>query len=97
MLILLRLAYFGRNSIEVEVKSYFRLFCEEILSPFYVFQIAACILWSIDDYVLYAMCILFISLISTVLSLIETKRVNKLCIVILIIYLFYSLFHTSPH
>ena len=29
----------GENSIEIEVKSYLKLFIEEVLNPFYVFQI----------------------------------------------------------
>ncbi|CAF0752314.1 unnamed protein product [Brachionus calyciflorus] len=69
-----KLQFYGPNSIEVEVKSYFRLFFEEILTPFYIFQIAACTLWMIDEYYLYAICIIVISLISMILSLVETKR-----------------------
>jgi magnesium-transporting ATPase (P-type) len=72
-----RLKYYGQNSIEVEVKSYARLFVEEILTPFYIFQIAACILWMVDQYYYYAFCIIVISLISMILSLVETKRVNN--------------------
>jgi magnesium-transporting ATPase (P-type) len=34
----------------------------------------ACALWFKDDYVLYACCIVAISLISMILSLVETKR-----------------------
>lgn len=59
------------------MKSYVRLFFEEILTPFYMFQIMACGLWLYDDYVLYAICIIVISLISMILSLIETKRQSK--------------------
>ena len=68
--------FYGDNSIEVKVKSYVRLFFEEILTPFYIFQIMACALWIVDDYYLYAGCIIGISLTSIIISLIETKRVN---------------------
>ena len=70
------LKYYGQNSIEVEVKSYGRLFVEEILTPFYIFQILACALWMVDQYYYYAFCIIVISLISMILSLVETKRVR---------------------
>ena len=70
-----RLKYYGENSIRVQVKSYVRLFFEEVLTPFYIFQIMACTLWFIDDYTLYACCIIGISLISMILSLVETRRV----------------------
>lgn len=36
----------------------------------------ACTLWFIDDYTLYACCIIGISLISMILSLVETRRVS---------------------
>jgi hypothetical protein len=47
-----RLLY-GPNTIDVEVKSYFRLLFQEVLNPFYIFQIASIILWSIDAYYYY--------------------------------------------
>lgn len=68
---------YGENSIEVEVKSYWRLFIEEVMNPFYVFQIASIILWLCDQYYYYAACILFISLMSIGISLYETKRQSK--------------------
>ncbi|XP_056008608.1 polyamine-transporting ATPase 13A3-like isoform X2 [Ostrea edulis] len=65
---------YGENTIEVEVKSYWRLFIEEVMNPFYVFQIASITLWLCDQYYYYAACILFISLVSVGISLYETKR-----------------------
>ena len=47
----------------------------QIIHPFYVFQIASIILWSLDDYYYYAFCIALISAISIVTTLIETKQV----------------------
>ena len=49
-----RLVYSGANSIDVPVKSYHVLFIEEVLHPFYIFQILATIFWIADDYYLYA-------------------------------------------
>lgn len=72
----IRSRFYGLNSIEVEVKSYLRLLFEEILNPFYIFQIFACILWMNDQYYYYASCIIIISFISMTVSLVETKRVR---------------------
>jgi len=69
--------FYGRNSIEVEVKSWFKLLFEEVLNPFYIFQIGSIALWSADNYYNYASCILFISLVSIVVSLIETRRQSQ--------------------
>lgn len=65
---------YGENTINVDVKSYWRLFIEEVLNPFYIFQIASITLWSLDDYYYYAACILLISCISIGISLYETKK-----------------------
>ncbi len=89
----------GPNSVDVEVKSYARLLFEEVLNPFYVFQVRnrkesklsymypksiypyvqlfSIILWSFDNYVAYASCILLISLITVALSLRETRRQSQ--------------------
>ena len=48
----------------------------KIIHPFYVFQIASIILWSIDDYVYYAFCIALISALSVITTLVDTKKVN---------------------
>ncbi|EJU04071.1 Ca-transporting ATPase [Dacryopinax primogenitus] len=65
---------FGANVIDVKGKSIGALLIDEVLHPFYVFQVASIILWSIDDYYYYAFCIALISLISITTTLIETKR-----------------------
>ena len=67
----------GPNSIEVEVKPYVKLLFEEVLNAFYVFQIASIVLWSLDSYYYYASCIAFISLISVIASLVETRRQSQ--------------------
>lgn len=67
-------ALFGANEIAIEVKSYFRLFVEEVLNPFYVFQLASITLWAVDNYYYYASCIVFITCISIGVALYETKK-----------------------
>jgi cation-transporting ATPase 13A3/4/5 len=52
-----------------------KLLTDEILNPFYVFQIGSILLWCMDDYYYYAFCIFIISAFSITSSLIETKQV----------------------
>ncbi|CAL4061389.1 unnamed protein product, partial [Meganyctiphanes norvegica] len=72
-----RLHLYGRNAITVEVKSYFVLLVTEVLNPFYIFQIASLILWSLDQYYLYAICIFLVSCLSIAVSLVETRRQSE--------------------
>ena len=89
-----RLCLHGNNVISIDVKSYPRLFVEEVravsfsllitsciccafvqvLHPFYLFQLCSVLLWFLDDYYVYSTCIFFISAISIVVSLYETKK-----------------------
>ena len=48
----------------------------KVIHPFYVFQIASIILWSLDDYYYYAFCIALISVASVTSTLIETRKVS---------------------
>jgi len=38
------------NAIEIEAKTIGQLLMDEVLHPFYIFQIFSIVLWSIDDY-----------------------------------------------
>lgn len=69
-----KMILYGANSIDIDVKSYWRLFIEEVLTPFYIFQIASIILWLADEYYYYAGCIFLVSGISIGVSLYETKK-----------------------
>ena len=46
----------------------------QVLHPFYLFQLCSVVLWFLDDYYVYSTCIFFISAISIVVSLYETKK-----------------------
>ncbi|KAI9059114.1 Ca-transporting ATPase [Trametes sanguinea] len=72
-----RMSLFGPNLIDIEGKSTLSLLIDEIIHPFYVFQIASIILWSLDDYYYYAFCIALISAISIMTTLVETKQTIK--------------------
>ncbi|XP_061113654.1 cation-transporting ATPase 13A2 isoform X2 [Conger conger] len=65
---------YGQNVIDVPVKSYWRLLFEEVLNPFYVFQVLSIILWLLDRYYYYAGCIFLISAISIAISLYEIHK-----------------------
>ncbi|KAK9371108.1 hypothetical protein V1509DRAFT_613613 [Lipomyces kononenkoae] len=64
---------FGENSIDIEDKTIPELLVEEVLHPFYIFQLFSMILWALDQYYYYATCILVISVISITNTLVETK------------------------
>jgi cation-transporting ATPase 13A2 len=68
---------FGRNIIDIEEKSTMQLLVDEVFHPFYVFQVASLILWSLDEYYYYATCIFIISLVSITSTLLETKATMK--------------------
>ncbi|XP_038629076.1 cation-transporting ATPase 13A2 isoform X2 [Scyliorhinus canicula] len=65
---------YGLNVIDVPVKTYLRLLIEEVLNPFYIFQIFSIILWITERYYYYAVCILIISIISIGISLYQTHK-----------------------
>ncbi|KAM4609747.1 polyamine-transporting ATPase 13A2 isoform 2-T2 [Polymixia lowei] len=65
---------YGPNLIDVPVKSYMRLLVEEVLNPFYMFQVFSITLWMVDKYYYYASCIFLISLLSISVSLYETRK-----------------------
>lgn len=65
----------GKNTVTVEVKSYLRLLFEEVLTPFYIFQAFAIVLWSaFEEYYYYAGAIALISIVSVTLTLVGALR-----------------------
>ncbi|KAI6121503.1 hypothetical protein F5141DRAFT_1259004 [Pisolithus sp. B1] len=74
-----RLTLFGANLIDIEGKSTLSLLVDEVIHPFYVFQVASIVLWSLDDYYYYALCIALISTSSIASTLIDTKQVPRAC------------------
>ncbi|KAK5135917.1 hypothetical protein LTR08_004375 [Meristemomyces frigidus] len=68
---------FGKNAINIEQKTTGQLLLDEAFHPFYVFQIASLLLWSLDSYYYYAACIFIISVVSIGTTLVETKATMK--------------------
>ncbi|XP_054622803.1 polyamine-transporting ATPase 13A3-like [Dunckerocampus dactyliophorus] len=69
-----RALFFGKNEIDVKVPSLFKLLVNEVLNPFYVFQVFAVIVWSLEDYYHYALAMLLMSAILLVASLWTIKK-----------------------
>ena len=72
-----RAKVYGKNLIDIQQKSIPQLLFDEAFHPFYVFQIASLILWSLDEYYYYAACIFLISVISITTTLLETRATMK--------------------
>ncbi|GAB6018630.1 hypothetical protein CHUAL_000312 [Chamberlinius hualienensis] len=68
---------FGSNSIKVPVHSVLMLLFEEILTPFYVFQVFSICLWYADGYGYYATCIMAISTVSITATVMQTRKIEK--------------------
>ncbi|PLB51778.1 hypothetical protein P170DRAFT_443914 [Aspergillus steynii IBT 23096] len=64
---------FGKNLIDIHQKSAFELLLDEAFHPFYIFQVASLVLWSLDQYYYYAVCIFTISFFSIGATVFETK------------------------
>ena len=69
--------FLGKNLVDLESKSYFELFVDEIAHPFNVFQIASIIIWVYEVYYLYAFSIFLISVMSSGLTLYESHTSNE--------------------
>ncbi|KAI7829102.1 hypothetical protein BX661DRAFT_142712 [Kickxella alabastrina] len=69
-----RLGLFGECIIDIDEKSYARLFWEEVLNPFYIFQLASIAIWCSERYYYYSGVILIISAISISSTLVSTKH-----------------------
>ncbi|KAJ4461024.1 ion-transporting P-type ATPase [Paratrimastix pyriformis] len=69
-----RMAYFGKNSIEIPIPPAWKTLKDEALHPFFIFQIWSIIVWALDDYYSYASCILVISVLSIISTFISSRR-----------------------
>ncbi|KAL2813331.1 hypothetical protein BDW59DRAFT_154862 [Aspergillus cavernicola] len=68
---------FGRNVINIQQKSLLQLLVDEAFHPFYIFQVASLVLWSLDSYYYYAACIFIISVISIGTTVVETTATTS--------------------
>jgi len=70
----LRRGLFGSNLAQVPVKSHLQLLLDEVLHPFYIFQVWSVVVWYLEPYILYATTIAVISIISALFALFSTRR-----------------------
>ncbi|XP_062591855.1 polyamine-transporting ATPase 13A3-like [Saccostrea cucullata] len=68
---------YGANSIAVHVKPVLYLLFKEVLSPFYVFQAFSASVWFSDEYEIYAACIVFLSALSIIVSIYQTRKMQR--------------------
>ncbi|KAK2791510.1 hypothetical protein FQN53_002619 [Emmonsiellopsis sp. PD_33] len=68
---------FGSNLIDIQEKTIPQILVDEAFHPFYIFQIASLILWSMDEYYYYATCIFLISVFSITATTIETRSTMR--------------------
>ena len=65
---------YGNNEIEVRVQSILQILFNEVLGPFYVFQVFSIILWGFEEYMMYASCIIVMSSLSLISSVIQIRK-----------------------
>ncbi|KAJ5169122.1 cation-transporting ATPase [Penicillium canariense] len=68
---------FGQNVIDIQQKTIPQLLVDEAFHPFYMFQVASLLLWSIDEYYYYAVCIFLISVFSIGTTVLETRSTMR--------------------
>ncbi|XP_059711448.1 probable cation-transporting ATPase 13A4 isoform X3 [Haemorhous mexicanus] len=64
----------GPNTIDVPVIPIWKLLIKEVLNPFYVFQLFSVCLWFAEDYMEYAIAIIFMSLLSIFLAVYDLRK-----------------------
>lgn len=57
-------------------KTVFSILVDELLDPFFIFQLFACGVFFWEEYTAYAICILVISFASILMTVIETRKNN---------------------
>ncbi|CDW88269.1 atpase type 13a2 isoform 3 [Stylonychia lemnae] len=75
---------FGKCDIEIPNKTIPEFLITEILNPFYIFQVSyilvlycqiySAAVWYADEYIYFASCIIFISIITIIVTLVDSKR-----------------------
>jgi len=66
--------FHGPCQIDVPYKGICGIFIDEVLSPFYIFQIASVILWMFDEYYYYSGAIFVLSVVSIVVEIKEIRE-----------------------
>ncbi|XP_072027311.1 polyamine-transporting ATPase 13A3-like [Amphiura filiformis] len=68
---------FGLNKITITVKPIFVMLIQEVLNPFYVFQVYSVSVWMAFEYWNFAVCIIIMTIISLTTTLYVTRKQSK--------------------
>ena len=68
---------FGNCEVEVPHKNCCSILIQEVLNPFYLFQIWSLSLWIYEEYYYFSICIFVVSTGSIILTLVETMSNNR--------------------
>ncbi|KAH9492499.1 hypothetical protein Btru_025997 [Bulinus truncatus] len=72
-----RRVLYGSNVIAVHVTPIIIILFKELSSPFYSFQLFSVCLWFAEDYWIYAVCIIVITVISLVIQVYQTRQFER--------------------
>ncbi|KAM3727132.1 putative cation-transporting ATPase W08D2.5 [Dirofilaria immitis] len=72
-----RLAVYGKNLININLKPLHVLLFREVVSPFYIFQLFSVAVWFSDHYEIYASVIVAMSLFSIAMDLYQTRKQER--------------------
>lgn len=72
----LGLITYGKNEIDVPIKTILTLLVLEALTPFYIFQVFSLIVWFAEAYYYYTIAIVVMSVFGITTSIIQTRRVS---------------------
>ncbi|TGZ62437.1 hypothetical protein CRM22_007440 [Opisthorchis felineus] len=78
-IVLARRALYEPNEIVIRLTPIIKMLLTKCLNPFYCFQAFSCALWFAQDYWIYALCIVVLSIVSLCLQIYEMRR-NELAL-----------------
>ncbi len=67
----------GPNKMQVPMPTVVELLVDELLHPFYVFQIVSVTIWILQFYFIYASCIFVLATAALIFSVVQTRRNNQ--------------------
>ncbi|ROT85511.1 hypothetical protein C7M84_012527 [Penaeus vannamei] len=70
-------ALFGENFMKIEILSIWQLIVQQAYNPFYIFQAYTVILWCMQAYYLFAVCIAVLSIVTITIMVWETRRQSR--------------------
>ncbi|KAK6965762.1 cation-transporting ATPase 13A3 [Biomphalaria glabrata] len=72
-----RRVLYGSNVIDVHVTPIIIILFKELASPFYTFQLFSVCLWFAENYWIYAVCIIVITVISLIIQIYQTRQFER--------------------